>query len=112
MEQRVQELEQAESDRKHNELKIRFLSSSMEQSLEGMAIADTEGVLINVNQTWAEMHGYESPKELEGKHLSIFHNPGQLKNDVEPFNAIVLKKDSVKGRWDISERMARHFPPL
>jgi PAS domain-containing protein len=29
----------------------------MEQSSEGIAIADTEGNLIHVNHAWIEMHG-------------------------------------------------------
>ncbi|MCK4655306.1 MAG: PAS domain S-box protein [Candidatus Cloacimonetes bacterium] len=74
------------TERKKAEKQLKFLSSFVEQSSEGMAIADLEGRLLYVNNTWVQMHGYESIGDLIGNHLKIFHNQEQLEKDVKPFN--------------------------
>ncbi|MCD4651421.1 MAG: PAS domain S-box protein, partial [Candidatus Cloacimonetes bacterium] len=79
------------SERKKAEERIKFLSSFVEQSADGMAIADLKGNLLFINDTWASMHGYEKVEELLGQHLSIFHNEEQFKNYVETFNSIVME---------------------
>jgi len=43
-----------------------FLSSAVEQSSEGIAIADLAGKLMYVNPAWAHMHGYNAGEELIG----------------------------------------------
>ncbi|NQT78405.1 MAG: PAS domain S-box protein [Bacteroidetes bacterium] len=73
------------------EEQIRLLASFVEQSTDGMAIADMQGKLIFVNKQWVSMHGYENAEELVGQNLSIFHNKTQLKEEVEPFNRKVKK---------------------
>ncbi|MFH1722444.1 MAG: PAS domain S-box protein [Candidatus Altiarchaeota archaeon] len=82
------------TEHKQSEEKLRRLSSVVEQSSEGMAVADLEGNLLFVNPAWADMHGYESGKELLGKQLKIFHNQEQLERDVTPFNEKVKEKGS------------------
>ena len=74
------------------EEQIRLLASVVEQSTDGMAIADMQGKLIFVNKKWVSMHGYENAEELVGQNLSIFHNKTQLEKEVEPFNQEVHKK--------------------
>ncbi|MBW1783680.1 MAG: PAS domain S-box protein, partial [Deltaproteobacteria bacterium] len=100
------------TERKQTEERLRFLSSAVEQSSEGMALADMEGNLIYVNQAWAEMHGYESSKALAGRQLSIFHNPEQLKNQVEPFNEMVLENGFHKGEVGHIRKDGKPFPTL
>ncbi|MCF6148617.1 MAG: PAS domain S-box protein [Candidatus Kuenenia sp.] len=56
---------------------VKLLSSVVEQSIEGIAVADLDGYLQFVNYSFATMHGYTT-NELTGKHLSIFHTPGQM----------------------------------
>jgi PAS domain S-box-containing protein len=103
---------EVEKDRKKAEERVRFLSSAVEQSSEGMAIAYMEGNLMHVNQAWAEMHGYEWPEDLVGQHLSIFHTPEQLKNEVEPFNEIVMEKGYHKGEVGHIRKDGTLFPTL
>ncbi|MFH1026112.1 MAG: PAS domain S-box protein [Nitrospirota bacterium] len=79
------------TERKRSEEKITMLSSMVEQSTEGMAIADLNGDLIFLNDAWCKMHEYESAKELLGRNLAIFHNQEQLENDVRPFNEKVIE---------------------
>ena len=39
---------------------MQYLTSFVEQSSEGIAIADLDGNLLYLNRAWTEMHGYES----------------------------------------------------
>ena len=57
----------------------------VEQSLDGTAVANLDGIVQFVNPAWAAMHGY-TQDELIGQHLSIFHTPEQLTEEVEPVN--------------------------
>jgi len=61
------------------------------QAHDGIAIADLNGILTYVNISMARMHGYK-PHEIVGKHLSIFHTPAQMANEVIPIIKKVLKK--------------------
>ncbi|MFH1893985.1 MAG: PAS domain S-box protein [Candidatus Zixiibacteriota bacterium] len=54
-----------------------ILSSIATQSTEGIAVIDMEGHLQFINNAFAEMHGYK-PDELLGRHVSVFHTPGQM----------------------------------
>jgi len=89
---KITEFKKAETKQKETDERISFLSSVVEQSFDGMAIANLKGNLLFVNDAWASMHGYNKAEELTGKHLSIFHNKKQLTNDVEPFNRLVMEK--------------------
>jgi len=100
------------TERRRAAERLRFLSSVVEQSSEGMAVADLEGNLIYVNQAWVEMHGYESPEELTGQHLSVFHDPEQLKNEVEPFNEMVMENGYHKGEVGHIRKDGKPFPTL
>ena len=77
--------------------RLAFLSSVVEQSSVGMAIADLEGCLLYVNRAWAEMHGFDSGEEFVGRHLAVFHTPRQLDQEVLPFNRRVAEKGSHTG---------------
>lgn len=61
----------------------------VEQSLDGTAVANMDGIIQFANPAWATMHGYEV-EEVVGKHLSIFHTPEQLTQEVIPLNDTVL----------------------
>ncbi|OYT15821.1 MAG: hypothetical protein B7C24_11110 [Bacteroidetes bacterium 4572_77] len=57
---------------------------AFDKSHSAMAIATTEGILVNANKSWVEMHKYKSEESLKGMHLSVFHNKRQLEEDVKP----------------------------
>ncbi|TSA45602.1 PAS domain S-box protein, partial [bacterium] len=65
------------TQRKKSEEELRGLICAINNCGEGLAIADTQGVLQYTNNAFARMHGYK-PDELLGKHLSIFHLPEQI----------------------------------
>ncbi|MCD6335602.1 MAG: response regulator [Candidatus Latescibacteria bacterium] len=94
---RVRELEEAFSRIRRTENELRFLSSAVEQSSEGITIADLEGKLLFVNQAWSQMHGYETRDELIGRHFKIFHTQEQLVKYVTPFNQKVMDEESHTG---------------
>jgi len=100
------------TDRRAAEERIHRLSSVVEQSTEGMALADLDGNLIFVNLAWARMHGYESSDELLGQNLSIFHNQEQLDREVAPFNRKVMEEDHHAGEVGHMRKDGATFPTL
>ena len=98
------------TERKQMEEKLRLLSSSVEQSSEGMAMVDLEGNLLFVNNAFATLHGYTS-EELVGKHLSIFHTPEQMPS-VEAANQQLQETGEFSGEiWHV-RRDGTVFPTL
>lgn len=89
-----------------------FLASAVEQSSEGMAIADLEGKLIYVNPAWIKMHQYESAEQLIGNSLKFFHNDEQMENEVVPFIKIVKEKGTNTGEVGHIRRDGTPFPTL
>ena len=78
LEQTNERLTEEIAERERAERRLRFLSSAVEQSDEGIALIDLDGELLFVNQAFASIHGYE-PAEILGKHFSIFHTPEQMR---------------------------------
>ncbi|MFH1770570.1 MAG: PAS domain S-box protein [archaeon] len=85
------------SKKKKAEEELKLFSQIVEQSAEGIAVADLNGNIILVNSAWCKMHGYKKIDDCMGKNLSIFHNKEQLKNEVIPFNKKLKKVGSCKG---------------
>ncbi len=100
------------TERKKAEEQIRFLSSVVEQSADGMAIADMEGNLLFVNIAWVKMHGYKKAGELLGRNLSVFHNEEQFKDDVEPFHRKVMERGHSTGEIGHIRKDGTVFPTL
>ncbi len=88
---------------------IKALSTVVEQSVEGMAIAELDGTLTFVNDAWCEMHGYQNSEELIGSHLSLFHTKEQNENEVLPFNEKVRKHGTHSGEVGHVTRDGRSF---
>lgn len=59
------------------EKRLRLMSSAVEQTTEGIGIADLEGNLLYSNRAAAAMHGF-TPEELIGKNISLLHTPDQM----------------------------------
>lgn len=100
------------TESKKAEENLNFLSSAVEQSSEGMAIADLGGHLLFVNHAWAKMHGYQSGDVVVDKHLKVFHNREQLENDVYPFNQKVLEHGFYSGEVGHIRKDGTPFPTL
>jgi PAS domain S-box-containing protein len=79
------------------------------QAHDGIAIADLRGIYTYVNLSMAKMHGYE-PDEIIGRHLSIFHTPEQMSNEVMPITKKVLKKGFHSGEVSHLHKDGSLFP--
>ncbi len=96
--------------RKIREEKLRRLSSVVEQSSEGLALTDLDGFVLFINNAFALMHGY-TPKELLGKHLSIFHTHEQMPA-VKAANQQIKESGSFSGEiWHV-RKDGSVFPSL
>jgi PAS domain S-box-containing protein len=100
------------AERKQAEEKLRNLSTVVEQSSEGIAIADVEGNITFVNNAWALLHNYETREELIGKPLSIFHNQQQIEKEVIPFNQKVKENGFHTGEVGHIRKDGAPFPTL
>ncbi len=85
------------------------LALAVEQTADGVAIADLEGNLQFANQAWAAMHGY-SGDEILGQSLAMFHTEEQLKNEVLPFNEKAMEKGQHEGEVGHMHRDGTIFP--
>lgn len=65
------------TERKKAEEAIERLGSAVEQSVDGIAIADLEPRFLYVNVAFAQMHGY-TPQEMIGMSVTKLHNQEQL----------------------------------
>jgi len=98
------------TDRRRMEHELRRLAVIAEQAAEGIAVADLDGNLQFVNDAWAKMHGYESGAELAGKPLSVSHTDEQMKTEVAPFNAAVMRQGHHAGEVGHVRRDGTTFP--
>lgn len=65
------------TERKKAEEEIRKFKAVSDRAGYGVGMIDLDGRLIYVNDTFAQMHGYQAD-ELIGKHVSIFHSEEQM----------------------------------
>jgi len=104
----IAELEKLDTERMGSKVQFRLLSSAVEQSTEGIAIIDLEGNLLFVNRSFAVMHDY-TPKELIGKHLSMFHTQEQMPA-VELANQQIRETGEFSGEIWHTRRDGTAFP--
>jgi PAS domain S-box-containing protein len=71
------------------------LQAAINTSHEGIAILDTEGKYIYLNNAHEEMFGYD-PGEMVGKSWEILYKP----EDIEFFKATVFPIIAEKGKWN------------
>jgi PAS domain S-box-containing protein len=97
------------TERKREEETLLRLERAVEQSVDGIAVADLDGNIQFVNPAWAQMHGY-GEEGLQGKHLSIFHTEEQLQEDVIPFNERVMEVGAHQGEVGHVRKDGTTFP--
>lgn len=98
------------TDRKQKEEELHLLSSVIDQSQEGIALADLDGNLLFLNNAFALMHGYIA-EDLVGKHLSIFHNSEQMPA-VEAANKKIIETGGLNGEIWHCRKDGSVFPTL
>ena len=92
LEQRIRELEHAESELKRSNDEIMKFRAIADKAVHGNAIADLDGTIVYLNDFFARVHGY-TPDDLIGKDLSVFHNEKQLAG-VRRINENLIKNGS------------------
>ena len=76
--------------------KLLQFEAAVEQSLDGIALADMNGNILFVNKAWADMHGC-SVHEHIGRHFGVFHTREQLLMTVNPTNTLLHQSGSYRG---------------
>lgn len=97
------------SERQLAEEAMRMLERAVEQSIDGIAVADLEGNMQFINEAWARMHGYEV-FELLGYDLNIFHTPEQMAEQVMPLVETVRQTGSHEAEIEHRRRGGEVFP--
>lgn len=82
------------TEHKPMEEEMRKLSSAIEQSIDGVAIADLEPKLTYVNDAFARMHGY-SREEMIGMKVVNLHNEEQMDEYQRGMN-----QTKTQGSWE------------
>ncbi len=98
------------TERKKSEDRLRRLAMIAEQAVEGIGMADLDGILQFVNPSWARMHGYETGEELVGEHISVFHTSEQIKTYVNQFNEKVKRNGRYMGESEQMRKDGTTFP--
>jgi len=88
---------------------LHLFKEAIEQSLDGIVMADIDGNIQFVNSAWAMMHGYDANCVI-GEHLSAFHTKEQLRQEVEPFHAQVRMAGFNSGEVGHVTRAGHIFP--
>lgn len=97
--------------RKQAEDQLNMLGRAVEQSIDGIAVADLAGYIIFANRAWAAMHGY-AREEVLNQHLAMFHTPEQIEREVAPFNNEVLAQGAEFGEVGHKRKDGTVFPTL
>ncbi len=97
------------SERMRAEQELLEYKAAVEQSADGIALANMDGHIRFVNEAWASMHG-RSVEELMGRHLSVFHTQRQMDTEVIPFNRRLLETGGNRGEvWHVRKN-GEEFP--
>ena len=92
LEKSVKELEKEAVDRKKRKETLKLFSHSVESSIDGIAMGNTESRITYVNETFTKMFGY-SREELVGKEIAFIYAGDQI-----PILEEALKM-TIEGRW-------------
>ncbi len=102
-------LESENAERQVAEESMRMLERAVEQSVDGIVVADLAGSSEFLNEAWARMHGYEVPEVL-GYDLNLFHTVEQMQTDVYPLLNQVRKHGGFNGEVGHRRRDGSMFP--
>ncbi|MEQ8822427.1 MAG: PAS domain S-box protein [Sumerlaeia bacterium] len=97
------------TERAQTEEKLRRFAEAIEQSIDGIALVDTDGNLMFANRAFAKMHGC-TVDEIKGKTLRDFHTPEQMAREVEPFLERALRDGGCTGELTELRKDGSPFP--
>ena len=83
------------TERKLAEKKLMQHRIAMEAAMDGMAILDSAGIYVYLNQAHADLYGYESPEQLIGKSWRMLYHDVELTR----FDTAVMPDFQRSGSW-------------
>ncbi len=83
------------SERELAQEAMRMLERAVEQSIDGILVADLERSTLFLNEAWARLHGREA-FEVFGRRLDLFHSREQMEDEVLP----ALERVRRSGSWE------------
>ncbi len=83
------------SERELAQEAMHMLERAVEQSIDGILVADLDGVTLFINEAWAQLHDREA-FEVFGRRLDLFHSGEQMAEEVEP----ALDRVRQEGSWE------------
>ena len=89
-----QKLRSEISERELAQEAMRMLERAVEQSIDGIMVADLEENSLFVNEAWARLHGRET-FEIFGRRLDLFHSAEQLEQ-----LRVALDQVRWEGSWE------------
>jgi PAS domain S-box-containing protein len=100
------------TERKKAEEEIEKFKKMADRATFGYAMADLNGNLTYINESFAKMHGY-APAELIGKNLKIFHTAAQIKRVSQLNKRLVETGQNIRNEevWHV-HRDGTEFPTL
>jgi PAS domain S-box-containing protein len=100
------------TERKQAEEEVKKFKEMTERATLGCAMADLNGNLTYINESFAKMHGY-TPARLIGKNLKIFHTDAQMKRVGRLNKRLVETGEGIQGEevWHV-HRDGTEFPTL
>ena len=110
LEARIQELEQAESERNRVEKELQKNLEAMNASMEGLAILDTDETYIYLNTAHARIYGYHNPDEMLGKSWQILYDPQELERFIKEIMPILRQEGVWRGEATGKKKDGSTFP--
>ena len=89
-------------------LRLLMLERALNQSIDGIAVADMNNINQFVNPAWASAHGY-SVEEMLGENLYKFHPEEQVREHVRPFFEKVRENGSHRGESEHTKKDGTFF---
>ena len=83
------------TDRHKAEIELKLKSEAIETSIDGIAILDSKGNYLYLNNAHAEIYGYDNSDELQGKNWRTLYS----KKELDRFSKIILPELFKKGKW-------------
>ncbi len=96
------------TEHKQKEEQLKVLSSAIKQTDEGVVIVDIDNNVLFANQSFLDMHGYQS-KEIINKHVDIFYPPMNTK-DIRRVNKLIMKNGHFYEEAIAKHKNGKFFP--
>lgn len=95
--------------RKKAEKQLLRLEQAVEQSSDGIAVTDEEGMIQYVNPAWARMHRYEI-EDLISVPMRVLMPESEHQNRFKPFMRKILDHGSHQGEMTFLRKSGKTFP--